>query len=560
MRSKTSFFNKAVFLSNLRRFWPVWASCLMLWLILLPVSMAGQEYFNHKQIIAINLQVGIIVNAAYGIITAMAVYSFMYYPKSVSLWGSLPVKREAVFASGWLSGIVMMIGTGLVTFLISLIYQLCSGSADVTNLLIWLAVNSMQAVFFYGLASLCAVLTGSLFVLPVIYVIFNLLVSVLYELIRTLLVILVYGFFTYDGEIYSSFSPIVKMFTWKLRESGSVYDGWAGMIIYCAVGIVMAIGALLLYRKRRLETASDVVAIKVLKPVLRFCMAFGCALVFGLIMYEIIIHEKGHTILLLVLMLIGAFVGYFVSEMLMKKSFRVFKRWPGFVVYAVIMSALVLGLGYDLFGLSTWTPKTEEVQSLSIGPDVDVELTDKADIAAVIDIHRRLIDKKDEAPSEVIMYTVLKYKLANGRTVTRHYPLYYDEGEYEGSDAQKLDSIVNKEVAEKLQQSGEINEKSITQCYVQWYDGSEYKSMEITSRQAYELYKNCILPDALESAVSLAFYRGRPTKDEYTTVYLEYKQREEDSVYYYKSLLVWLYDETSRTGAELEKLKTGLNN
>ena len=54
------------------------------------------------------------------------------------------------------------------------------------------------------------------------------------------------------------------------------------------------------------------------------------------------------------------------------KTFRVFKRWPGFVVYAVIMSALVLGLGYDLFGLVP-DPKTE-VQSLSIGPDVDVEL------------------------------------------------------------------------------------------------------------------------------------------------------------------------------------------
>ena len=53
----------------------------------------------------------------------------------------------------------------------------------------------------------------------------------------------------------------------------------------------------------------------------------------------------------------------------------------------------------------------------------------------------------------------------------------------------KLDSIVNKEVAEKLQ-SGEINEKSITQCYVQWYDSCEYKSMALQADKRM----SCIKP------------------------------------------------------------------
>jgi ABC-type transport system involved in multi-copper enzyme maturation permease subunit len=168
--------------------------------------MAGQEYFNHKQIIAINLQVGIIVNAAYGIITAMAVYSFMYYPKSVSLWGSLPVKREAVFASGWLSGIVMMIGTGLVTFLISLIYQLCSGSADVTKLLIWWQITQCSSVL-YGRASLCAVLTAALCT-PVVNVIFNF-VFQCFTSLSELGVFRVYGF-SHMTVISTALFPIVR--------------------------------------------------------------------------------------------------------------------------------------------------------------------------------------------------------------------------------------------------------------------------------------------------------------------------------------------------------------
>jgi ABC-2 type transport system permease protein len=331
------------------------------------------------------------------------------------------------------------------------------------------------------------------------------------------------------------------------------------MIVYCAAGIIMAVGALLIYRKRKLETASDVVAVRVLKPVLRGSMAFGSALVFGLIMYNIISPERGHTITLLILMLIGSFLGYFVSEMLMKKSFRVFKRWPTFVVYALIIAIAVLGLGYNLFGLSSWVPEASEVQSLRIGPMVDVELTDKEDISAVIDIHRHLTGEKEEALSygNDLVYTVLEYKLTNGRTVSRQYPMRYSEADYKGSDAEALDRIINRVMAENLEKNKEITDKSIMRCSVEWFDGSEYKNMELTRAQAYQLYKNCIIPDALEARVNLAYVKGFPNNSEYTIVYIDYNEKEENGIYSYKSLVVWLTDDTSRTKTELDKLKNG---
>ena len=39
MRSKTSFFNKTLFLKSVARFWPVWGSYFVIWLIILPVVL-----------------------------------------------------------------------------------------------------------------------------------------------------------------------------------------------------------------------------------------------------------------------------------------------------------------------------------------------------------------------------------------------------------------------------------------------------------------------------------------------------------------------------------------
>jgi ABC-2 type transport system permease protein len=39
MRSKTSFFNRTVFLKNFTRFWPIWALYLVVWILLMPVAL-----------------------------------------------------------------------------------------------------------------------------------------------------------------------------------------------------------------------------------------------------------------------------------------------------------------------------------------------------------------------------------------------------------------------------------------------------------------------------------------------------------------------------------------
>ena len=42
MKSVTSYFNKALFFKNIRRFWPVWALYNIAWVIGMPLVIASQ--------------------------------------------------------------------------------------------------------------------------------------------------------------------------------------------------------------------------------------------------------------------------------------------------------------------------------------------------------------------------------------------------------------------------------------------------------------------------------------------------------------------------------------
>ena len=58
------------------------------------------------------------------------------------------------------------------------------------------------------------------------------------------------------------------------------------MAVYAAFGLVLAALALLLFRRRAMERAGDAVAFDVLKPLFRFCMALGCAIVLPAVVFD----------------------------------------------------------------------------------------------------------------------------------------------------------------------------------------------------------------------------------------------------------------------------------
>ena len=160
MRSGTSCFNGAVFKKTLARFWPLWAVNLVFWVIALPLrallrlhlqesdSMLRFAYTAVTDVTGGIL--GTVITALGAILVAMAVCSHLYNSRSANFMGSLPVRREGLFLSHYLAGLVMLLAPNCLVFLLTLAIEAAGGTLLIAPLAWWLAVSCGMYFFFYS--------------------------------------------------------------------------------------------------------------------------------------------------------------------------------------------------------------------------------------------------------------------------------------------------------------------------------------------------------------------------------------------------------------------------
>ncbi len=99
-------------------------------------------------------------------------------------------------------------------------------------------------------------------------------------------------------------------------------------MIYAAAGIVFAVLAYAAYRRRRSESAGDIVSVRWAKVLFRYGVALTAALTIGQGLYGLVFMNSrlsGVPVRLVCMIVVGA-VGFLVAQMLLQKSFRVVKR------------------------------------------------------------------------------------------------------------------------------------------------------------------------------------------------------------------------------------------
>ena len=93
-----------------------------------------------------------------------------------------------------------------------------------------------------------------------------------------------------------------------------------------------------LYRRRRMESAGDTVAIPVLKPVLKYIVALFAGLAMPVGVYGMLLNVPAYRTQLapfLLLTVLGAALGFVISEMVIRKSLRIPRTvWRGCAVTA----------------------------------------------------------------------------------------------------------------------------------------------------------------------------------------------------------------------------------
>ncbi|MBR3084509.1 MAG: LPXTG cell wall anchor domain-containing protein [Oscillospiraceae bacterium] len=469
MKSKTSCINAAVFRSSFGRFWPLWAIYLFLWMLLVPVHISNDRLNilsdpsrGEYAILSLGVYGGVALGAVMAIAAAMAVWSFLYFSRSAHGVAVLPLRRETVWTSALLGGLVPALAVHLLVALSGALVGGLIGWSCFPVMLQWCGVVSLIYFFFYAFACFCAQLTGSLIILPLVYGVLNFLAVGAELLTRGLLSQFVYGMPEpgLSNVALRWLSPVAGYVS-TLRVDYGYLDQKVGLYgtqalwYYAAAGLVLLAGALLLYRRRRMESAGDVVAIRVLKPVFRWCMALGAGLLLGSVFYFFLMawnsqpERDALVVSILIPMLLGAVLGWFAAEMLIRKSFRVFtgRTWAGAGLVCALILAAMLGIRYDLFGYERHIPAAQDVENVLISSPYHTLLSSEEGIEQVRALHQSLLDERDyhtdpENGAHNVIYCTLDYELRGGGHLTREYRLYVPDA---GSrpELEALEALLN---------------------------------------------------------------------------------------------------------------------
>ena len=354
--------------------------------------------------------------------------------------GALPVRREGLFFSHYLAGLVTVLVPGVIAFLLTLLVELTGGCLLPGQLGYWLGYTCSAGFFFYTFAVFLGMFTGHILALPAFYGIFNLLAYVVMAMLNGVLDIFYYGFGSlpdWVGKTVSWLTPVVNFGGLQMGVLGEWHDYGSSphlLWIYPLAALALAAGALLLYRRRNLESAGDVVAVRVMRPVFQYGVALCAGLFFGMMTRAIL--NLGEVELMVAIFLWGI-AGYFVARMLLSKSFRVLRHWKGAVAVGVVFLALFAVVGFDLTGFETRVPRAQDVASVTIqglggtpyddGFRVDAVLDGPEDIAAAVALHQAVVDQQfrpgESAVPDGMRYTDyrVEYTLKNGATLTRYY-------------------------------------------------------------------------------------------------------------------------------------------
>ena len=471
MRSATSYFNGALYRKTLARFWPLWGLWGVGWLFLFPLRLltwyfevSGWHSNDPRQDLlreAINLpnmlSPGVLLALGFAVLCAMAVFGYLYNGRSACWTHALPVRREALFTTQYLAGLsfllLPLLAVGILTAIIEVSFlPMGDWNMALSALLTWLLAQSGMCLFFFSFAAFCAMFTGHILALPAFYFILNGLAAGLWFLLDALMREFYYGYVSASSvwTMVQWLTPVAALedaVGWEYRD-GMELSSPGTVAVYALLGLILFSAALWVYRRRHVETAGDVVAVAIVRPVFKYGVSFCVGLSFGMFTAAFFNLYGSKTLTLCIL--VWAVIGCFAAEMLLKKSFRVLSAWKGAAVVAGVLLVICVVCFLDLFNIVGRVPAVNQVDSVDLdlwlgspyddGRRLDITLTDPEHIAMVTALHQAVVDNRDKDSGYFGDYTTvyLHYTLSNGGKLNRDYssvPIYEADLEVPGTVA-----------------------------------------------------------------------------------------------------------------------------
>lgn len=394
------------------------------------------------------------------VLVSILLFKYTNEEKSSSFIHGLPISKRKLYITNILTGIVMYVIPFLVNLIIIILLNLGEMGKYIqfADIMKWFGICMLYNTIFFAFATFIGTFCASKISHGILtYILMYAPVGVL-VLTSAITENILYGF----KGLSSNFEEFTKLPFIKIiedfREMSSYYLSQtiefetSTIIIYITSIIVMLVLGYFIYKKRKLEITKEFIAFKGIRSFVKYAATFLVNLLSYMYFYDVI---GKHNIRTLLASFIITLIAYLIIEMILKKTYKVFKSIIGFIVYAVIITITFVILSTGAFGYETRIPKAENVEEVSFKVrNETINFKEKQNIENIINFQQKLVDEKKKGYTE---YTI-EYKLKGGRKITRKYDInnslykeelnkiltsneYYEEKIKQIEDVQKIKRI-----------------------------------------------------------------------------------------------------------------------
>lgn len=584
MKSKKLFFDTTILKRNFKQYWPVWGGYLfvMLWVMPAVISINFSLSFNTSleerklDMMEYILEFaasegGLIIATIIGLIAGMSMFSYLHKERSCYFYHSLPITRGRLFATDYISGLMMMLVPNLITALLIIAATASKGYACVKEAFEMFIIFSAIELFFYTFAVLCMVITGQKITAFVLYCIFLFYVPGMLLLMNDMIGQMFFGVtegnLALPGGVLEIFSPVRFCYNIQVR---TIYDevsygrigymiesdNWFRVLELFIVSLILITAAVLLHRIRKSETAGDLICYKYAKPV----FAWGVGLSFGVIISDFLLNSlfssmSGTTGIKAVgalCLIITCLMGYIIAQMLLNKTFRIFQtEKKGMFIFGAVVAVLSVIFVIDITDIAGYVPKADELERAEITTyrgyvsyQTDNQKNSVEDITAV---HKAILRDRDRVydgnhsnwGGESLQYVRFTYITKKGVYIQRTY--YIKE-----ADAQLTGLVKDFEYSHRLDYLfNGTDAKSITKAsYTYMTLNGDYVERDVYGYKSKELF-DAIRNDVASDYLDVEYARGE--KRYYYSATEEFYHNYADDEFFYQKYLYYALDPNTNT-------------
>ncbi|MBB6447736.1 DUF6449 domain-containing protein [Bacillus benzoevorans] len=444
MPSKTSWLNKQLIQQTVRSSGWIPIIYFLGLLFALPLDIYSR-YANDRRInfqpqpienlFQYNMQIQVALLIIVPVIMAVFLFRFLHVRQAAEMMHSLPLKRGKIFSHFTLSGIVgLTVPVVLTAFIVLALYQLIDLSAyfQMEDIFIWAGTTILLNLVMYTAGVFVAMMTGISVVQVVLTYILLLFPAGFIALLVSNLYFLWFGF-PMDYYLNSNIEQMSPLIFIALLDERILH--WKITLAYAVVSLILYGLSLYFYQKRMIESASEAIAFPKIRIVFKYGMTFCFTLLGGV--YFADISEVNRASWLSLGYLIGTVIGYYAAEMVLQKTWRVFRKIKGLLIYGASLAVVLVGIQVlDMY--ENHVPEQDEIQHVFFTDTpyvfanntyngvgfIPEPLKEKSNIKAVRKLHQQIIENKDLVKSDESQFkeqAFFYYELKNGRKVIRQY-------------------------------------------------------------------------------------------------------------------------------------------